>query len=92
MTEFTHTCSRQALGNGAMATSKNVLDNLKNLRLVMSVALEHVRENHNQFMHDATRREVEEFEMSVGQIRWLAEQLDLELVTLECELAKRRPT
>jgi hypothetical protein len=72
-----------------MADSRNFLDNLKNLRVVMSVALEHVRQNHDHFVKDVAVNEVTEFEMSVSQIRMLAEQLEMELSTLEYLIAKR---
>jgi hypothetical protein len=37
-----------------MAAPQSFLDNLKNFRLVMSVALEHAQENRDQFLISAT--------------------------------------
>lgn len=72
-----------------MTTPRNFLDNLKNLRVVMSVALEHVRENHNKFVNDVSQNQMPEFELSINQIRMLAEQLQMELSTLEHLIAMR---
>ena len=72
-----------------MADGQSFLDNLKNLRLVLSVALEHVQANRNQFLKDATGNQVRHFERSITQIRILAEQLEREFNTLEYLIAKR---
>ena len=72
-----------------MADGQSFLDNLKNLRLVLSVALEHVQANRNQFVKDATGNQVRQFERSITQIRILAEQLEREFNTLEYLIAKR---
>ncbi len=74
-----------------MANSRRFLDNLKNLRLVTSVAIEHVQENRNQFVKDATASEVRQLERFISQIRTLAEQAEKEFNTLEYLLAKRPP-
>lgn len=74
-----------------MADSRRFLDNLKNLRLVTSVALEHVQENRNQFVKDATASEVRQLERFISQIRTLKEQLEREFNTLEYLIAKRSP-
>jgi hypothetical protein len=74
-----------------MADGQSFLDNLKNLRLVLSVALEHVQANRNQFVKDATGNQVRHFERSITQIRILAEQLEREFNTLEYLIAKRPP-
>src|SRR5258708_31351510 len=66
-----------------MADAQNFLDNLKNLRMVMSVALEHAQENRNQFVKNATRRDVGQFERFVSDIRTLAEQVEREFRTLD---------
>jgi len=75
-----------------MANVQNFLDNLKNLRLVTSVALEHVEENRDLFVSEATAMEVRQFERSISQIRTLAERLEREFNTLEYLLAKRLPS
>ena len=72
-----------------MADGQSFLDNLKNLRLVLSVALEHVQANRNQFVKDTTGNQVRQFERSITQIRILAEQLEREFNTLEYLIAKR---
>jgi hypothetical protein len=72
----------------AMADTQNFLDNLKNLRMVMSVALEHVQENRNQFVKNATSSDVGQFEQLVSQLRTLAEQLEKEFNTLEYLIGK----
>jgi len=74
-----------------MASVQNFLDNLKNFRLVTSVALEHIQENRDQFVRDATGTDVRHFERSISQIRTLAEQLEREFNTLEYLIAKRLP-
>jgi len=74
-----------------MANVQNFLDNLKNLGLVTSVALEHVQENRDQFSREATEIQVRHFERSISQIRTLAEQLEREFNTLEYLISKRFP-
>ena len=74
----------------AMADAKSFLDNLKNLRLVMSVALEHMQGNRDQFVKDATPSQVRQFEKSVGQIRTFADRIETEFNTLEYLIGKRR--
>ena len=71
-----------------MADRQSFLDHLKNLRLVLSVALEHIQANRNQFVKDATGNQVRHFERSITQIRILAEQLEREFNTLEYLIAK----
>ena len=73
-----------------MADRQSFLDNLENLRLVLSGALEHVQANRNQFVKDATGNEVRRFERSITQIRILAERIEREFNTLEYLIAKRR--
>ena len=41
-----------------MASSQNVLDNLEDLRLVMSVALDHTQKNLDRFVENATGLEM----------------------------------
>jgi len=74
-----------------MADAKSFLDNLKNLGLVMSVALEHIQANGNGFVKDATGMQVRHFERSITQIRTLAEQTEREFNKLEYLIAKRPP-
>src|SRR6266404_3737676 len=48
------------VGGVAMADPQSFLDNLKNLRLVLSVALEHTQQNRNQFLKSATPEQLDE--------------------------------
>jgi hypothetical protein len=73
----------------AMADPKSFVDNLKNLRLVMSVALEHMQENRNHFVKDATASQARQVEKSVGQIRTFADRIETEFNTLEYLIGKR---
>jgi hypothetical protein len=74
-----------------MANVQNFLDNLKNLGLVTSVALEHVQDNRDQFVSQVTAVELRHFERSITQIRMLAERLEREFNTIEYLIAKRFP-
>jgi hypothetical protein len=74
-----------------MADRKSFLNNLKNLHLVLSVALEHVQANRNQFVKDATTNQLRHFERSITQIRILAGQLEREFNTIEYLIFKRPP-
>lgn len=73
----------------AMADPRSFLDNLNNLRLVTSVALEHTQANLTNFVKDADANQVRQCDKSINQIRTLAEQLERELNTLEYLLGKR---
>ncbi len=75
----------------AMAEPKSFVDNLRNLRLVMSVALEHMQENRNQFVKKATGNQVRQVEKSISQIRTLADRIETEFNTLEYLVSKRPP-
>jgi hypothetical protein len=72
-----------------MADPQSFLDNLRNLRLVMSVALEHIQENRNQFVKDATASQLRQVEKSISQIRTLADRIETEFNTLEYLIGKR---
>ena len=73
-----------------MAEPKSFVDNLKNLRMVMSVALEHIQENRDYFAKDATASQVRQFEKSISQIRAFADRIETEFNTLEYLIGKRR--
>jgi hypothetical protein len=73
-----------------MGDAKSFLDNLKNLRMVMSVALEYMQENRDQFVKDATGSQVRQFEKSISQIRAFADRIETEFNTLEYLMGKRR--
>jgi len=74
-----------------MADPKSFLDNLNNLRLVTSVALEHVQANLTNFVRDASADQVRQCDRSISQIRTLAEQLEREFNTLEYLIGQRAP-
>jgi hypothetical protein len=82
-----HNASRRCV---AMAGPQSFLDNLKNLRLVMSVALEHTEQNRNQFLKSASREQVRQTEISISKVRSLAEQLEKEFKVLETFAIQKR--
>ena len=65
-----------------MTEPKSFLENLTNLRLVMSVALEHIQANLTPFVRDASTK-LRQCDTSISQIRTLAEHLEREFNTLE---------
>ena len=71
-----------------MASSQNFLDNLENLRLVMSVALDHSQRNLDRFVESATGAEMRRADGSISKIRSLTEQLEKEFKALEHAVAK----
>jgi hypothetical protein len=73
-----------------MADPQNFLDNLKNLRVVMSVAFEYIQDRRNEFAKDATPSQIRQSERYVAQIRALAIQLEKEFNTLDYLLTKSR--
>ena len=73
----------------AMTEPKSFVDNLKNLRLVMSVALEHMQENRNKFVKNATGNQVRQAERTLSQIRTFADRIETESNTLEYLIGKR---
>jgi hypothetical protein len=73
-----------------MADTQSFLDNLKNLRVVLSVALEHTQDNRSQFVKHATATQLRHFERLITQVRALAAQLEKEFNTIEYLLAKQR--
>ncbi len=66
-----------------MTEPKSFLENLTNLRLVMSVALEHIQANLTPFVKDASANQLRQCDTSISQIRTLAEHLEREFNTLE---------
>jgi len=75
-----------------MAAPQNFLDNLENLQIVMSIALEHVQDNRDQFAKSATGVQVRQAEKSIHQIRVLITQLEKEFTILEYWIAEGGPT
>jgi hypothetical protein len=73
-----------------MPDPQNFLDNLTNLRLVMSVSLEYLQANRDQFLKTAAGQQVRQAERSVSSIRSLAEQLEQEFRALETSAKQQR--
>jgi hypothetical protein len=73
-----------------MPDPQSFLDNLANLRLVMSVALEHIQTHRDEFLKSATGQQVREAERSINNIRTLAEQLENEFHVLETLVKQQR--
>ena len=68
-------------------SSQNFLDNLENLRLETSVALEHVQDNRDEFVKSATVMQVRQAEKSICQVRVLIVQLEKEFTILQYSVA-----
>jgi len=73
-----------------MADPQSFLDNLKNFRLVMSVALEHAQENRDQFLKSATAEQLRQAEIAISKVRSLAELLEKELQVLAIAAIQKR--
>ena len=73
-----------------MPDPQNFLDNLANLRLVMSVSLEYLQANRDQFLKSAAGQQVRQAERTISNVRALAEQLDQEFRALETSSAQQR--
>ena len=73
-----------------MSDPQNFLDNLENLRLVMSVALEYFLQNRNAFVQNATPADTRRSEASMAKTRTVTEQLLSEFAALEAQLARAR--
>jgi hypothetical protein len=66
-----------------MPAQQDFLDNLENLRVVASVALEHVQNNRDQFAKSATGVQVRQAEKAISHIRMLTVQLEREFTILQ---------
>jgi hypothetical protein len=73
-----------------MADHQSFLDNLTNLRLVMSVALGHTQQNRDQFLKSGTSEQVRQAEISISKVRSLAEQLEKEFKVRETLAIQKR--
>jgi hypothetical protein len=73
-----------------MEVPRSFLDNLANLRLVLSVALEYFQANREQFLKRTSREEVRQAETLISKIRSLAEELEREFKVLETSLSQQR--
>ena len=67
----------------AMPTSQNFLNNLENLRLVTTLALEQFQNNRDDFARCATGGQVRQAEKAICQVRVLTVQLEREFTILE---------
>jgi hypothetical protein len=73
-----------------MAATRSFLDNLVNLRVVLSVALEHIQANSDQFLKTGTAEQMTEAQRLISKIRTLAEELDKEFRSLEALVTRHR--
>jgi hypothetical protein len=73
-----------------MEAPRSFLDNLANLRLVLSVALEYFQANREQFQRRTSGEQVRQAETLISKIRSLAEELEKEFKTLETSLSQQR--
>jgi len=73
-----------------MEVPRSFLDNLANLRLVLSVALEYFQANRDQFLKRTSGEEVRQAETLISKIRSLAEELEKEFKILETSLSQQR--
>ena len=71
-----------------MAAPQNFLDNLENLRLVTSIALEHVQNYRGQFVQSATGVQVRQAEKAICWVRMLTVQLEREFTILQYLIAQ----
>jgi hypothetical protein len=74
-----------------MSAPQSFLDNLENLRLVTSVALEHVQNNRDEFVKCATGIQVRQAEKAMCKVRVLIVQLEKEFTILEYLVADGQP-
>ena len=73
-----------------MASPQSYLDNLENLRVVMSVGLKHAQKNRDQLMKNGTGEQLRRAERLISKVRTLAEQLEKEFNVVESLIAKLR--
>lgn len=73
-----------------MTAPLRFVDNLANLRLVMSVGLEYFQGNREQFLKSTSGEEVRQAERLISKVRSLAEELENEFKLLEAALTQQR--
>jgi hypothetical protein len=73
-----------------MTAPQRFVDNLANLRLVMSVALEYFQANREQFLKSMSGEEVRQAARLISKIRSLVEELEQEFKLLETSLTRQR--
>jgi len=73
-----------------MTAPRSFVDNLANLRLVLSVALEYFQANCHQFLKSTSGEERRQAETLINKIRSLTEELEKEFKLLENSLTEQR--
>jgi len=73
-----------------MAAPRSFVDNLANLRLVMSVALEYIQANRDQFLKTTSGEERRQAETLIKKVRSLSDELEKEFKLLESSLIQQR--
>jgi hypothetical protein len=73
-----------------MEAPRSFLDNLANLRLVLSVALEYFQAHRDQFQKRTSGEQARQVERLISKIRSLAEELEREFKRLETSLSQQR--
>jgi hypothetical protein len=73
-----------------MEAPRSFLDNLVNLRLVLSVALEYCQAHREQFQKRTSGQQARQVETLISKIRSLAEELEKEFKKVETSLSQQR--
>ncbi len=73
-----------------MTAPRSFVDNLANLRLVLSVALEYFQASSHQFLKSTSGEERRQAETLINKIRSLSEELEKEFKLLENSLTEQR--
>jgi hypothetical protein len=73
-----------------MTAPRSFVDNLANLRLVLSVALEYFQANSNQFLKSTSGEQRSQAETLINKIRSLTEELEKEFKLVENSLTQQR--
>jgi hypothetical protein len=73
-----------------MTVPRRFVDNLANLRLVMSVALEYFQANREQFLKTTPGEQRRQAETLISKVRGLSEELEKEFKLLESSPAQQR--
>ena len=73
-----------------MTAPRSFVDNLANLRLVLSVALEYFQANRNQFLKSTSGEQRSQAETLINKIRSLTEELEKEFKLVENSLTQQR--
>ena len=73
-----------------MTAPRSFVDNLANLRLVLSVALEYFQANSHQFLKSTSGEQRSQAETLINKIRSLTEELEKEFKLVENSLTQQR--